>query len=868
MPGEKITPWLRVSSFLGKGPRYLSAYAGWRARRALRALGGAAGWPRAEELRGALPPGDRFSGDLAPSLIRAGHASRRSPAPLCDWSQRERIARLVPEAARSRTVARADAAASRRFRYRGLEVQFNGKVDWARRPGGNLDWTWDLNRHGFFVALGRAYWYTGDERYARAFADLLLDWMAANPPGVRSPAWRSVFEAGARVASWCWAHALFLNAPSLTDAEHLEVLRGILGLGRFLHANIERHAWNNHLLLEAKALAMAGLLYPELPGARDWARDGIRLLERELERQVLLDGVHSERSSLYHAIIASELLEHLVVLRLAGHTERDPHYCTALVKLVGMAMFQGAITRADGTLPLLGDASRGDEQLRFDAPLGARVLLDAPGVPARPRADEDLIWLLAAVGKEQGLEDGAAGEGTAGKPERPRPSRAFRAGGYFVLESRLGEEPLHLVFDCGPFGDPVVPGHGHADALSVDLAVGRSHLLVDPGMYSAHLGERWRNYFRGTAAHNTVLVDGLDQSILSGLRRVYRPAHARLTDWASCDAFDLAAGAHLGYARCEGRVVHQREILFWKPRWWLVLDRLEGRGSHRYDLLWHFHPRSEVVLDPATLAATARTPGGCGLALVPIDPRGLEAERIVGAGEGAAEGEPDEPVQGWTAFESGAKEPSPVVRYRREGASSAAFATLLVPLVPGARGAPRVERVEAARAGRPAEDAVAGVLRFPDGAAEAFVASPVRAVRGAAERRASLAAGDLETDALVACAGTGPGGRIASGLVYRGWELRWRGEPVARFEADPVPGHFAFRLEGGLLEVSSPAGSLVEGLPIRFSGEAARASRVLWNGAEPAARREGDSLLVAWQGPARKEGPARREGPARKEGPR
>ena len=731
--------------------------------------------------------------------------------------------RAVPPGAQKATIAEADRILERRFLYRGSEVAFPGKIDWSAKPEGNTDWTWDLNRHHFFIPLGRAYWYTRDERYATAFVELFTDWMTSCPPHPVAPQWRSVFEAGVRIANWCWAHALFLPSPSFGDEAHAQFLRGILGLGRFLHQNIERHAWNNHLLLEAKALAMAGLLYPELPGASEWRADGLRILGEELERQVLADGVHSERSSLYHAIIASELLEHLVVLRLAGRGERDPHYCRALVRLAGLAIFQASITRSDGTRPMLGDASRSDRHVRFHAPLGARVLLDAKAISAPATADEDLAWLFASLELESGLVNPEPEEARASA----RRSRPFQSGGYFVLEARSGTTPLHMVFDCGPFGDPVVPGHGHADALSIDVSVGSSHTIVDPGMYSAHLGARWRNYFRGTSAHSTVVVDGRDQSILDGLRRVYRPARARLLDWASCGAFDVAAGMHLGYLRLKGPITHRREIFFRKPRYWLVVDRLEGRGQHVFDLLFHLHPSVTPNAINGSAAFECCGESGEGLAILPLDDRALTHEVIRGVDADAPGG-----PQGWVAFESGAREPASVLRYRSEKRAPAVFGTLLFPLASTTAVAPRVERL--------GDDEVSARMRFADGTSEILAMRRISVPTATLAER-SLHAGELETDADIASLSLRADGSVESGVLYRGGRIQWGSEEIVSYQAAGIPGHFAFALEGPRLAIetagAAPAGSL-----FAFRGALSAAKDVTVNGKPQKLERDAGAL--------------------------
>ena len=840
MPSENVAPWARLAAFLGKGPKYLSSYAHWRAMRMLLACSGSEQpWPSAEELGCAFPCEHLPATEVA-SFLRHHYASRRAPLPLCDWADRESIVAAVPVSARERTIAEADRVLERRFLYRGCEVAFPGAVDWDHRPGGNLDWTWDLNRHHFFVALGRAYWYTQDERYAQAFSDLMTDWLRANPPCVESPPWR-VFEASVRVANWCWGHALFLPSKSFGDREHAEFLRGLLGTARFLHAHIERHAWNNHLLLESKALAMVGLLYPELPGADAWRRDGLRLLEEQLERQVLPDGVHSERSSLYHEIIASELLEYLVLLRLLRRDEADPHQALVSRKLAAMACFQSAITRRDGSAPLLGDSSRHDGHLRYHPVLGAAAFLGASGALTAPRADEDLLWLLGSVGQQGRLTTPPSPGVNCG-----RESRAFPQGGYYVLESSGGADPLHLVFDCGPFGDPIVPGHGHADALSIDLAVGESHVLVDPGMYSAHLGERWRNFFRGTAAHNTVVVDGMDQSILSGLRHVYRPARARLLTWETSPAFDIACGEHDGYRRLSAGVTHRREIFFRKARYWVIVDRLEGEGSHSYELLFHLCPGSRPAVDPETHAVLTRDDSGRGLAILPVETRELSVNLLEGVTGNADPAGNDGEPQGWAAFVSGVKEAAPVVCHLREGAAPARFATVLWPLVPGGSGPPRMEALKVLnrRTQEPADDIVAGKLCFSDGATEIFLSSPW--VSGRAVGPGDLwQAGGLETDAALASVSIDPEDRVCGGVVFRGSRLVYRGRSVVSCETRGGCGQLAFHLEGSRLEVQID-GPQLKGSRLRLDHPGEGLTTVLVDGEEFPFEREGDAIVLRW----------------------
>lgn len=834
MPEERATLGQKLAAFLRKGPTYAAAYAGWRARRWLAARRAERpAWPSGERVLAAarLPGGIPAS----PSGLRERFASRRIPGPLFDPARLRAIAEAVPEPARAETLARAGEVLEKRFRYRGREVAFPSGVDWGFAPGGNLDWNWDLNRHHFFPLLGRAYLYSGDERYAAGFLELLRDWMERNPPGPAEAAWRSPFEVGVRAANWCWAHAFFLRSPSVDDRAHLDLVTGLFAMGEHLDRNLERHAWNNHLLLEAKALAMLGLLYPEFEPARRWRRVGLRALEAQLRRQVLPDGVHSERSSLYHEIVASELLEHLVVLEVAGEGAASPHASLVRDALGRMAGFLQAIARVDGSRPLLGDASAGDLHVRYDVLWGLRALEGAGdrvgrGPPSAPWLPEATVWLLAARGDPPRL----AGDAPPSAAALGR-SVAFPVGGYCILQAGSGETHRHLVLDCGPFGDPVVPGHGHADALSADVAVGPSHVLVDPGSYSAHLGKRWRNFFRGTPAHNALVVDGKDQSQLAGVREVYRPASARVVTWSSSGAVDVFSGEHDGYRRLRPGIRHRRTVVFAKPRWWLFADRVTGRGVHRYDLLFHLHPLERPAVDPETGAVTARDASGRGVALVPLGPWAVSPEIVEGAGDEAVVAGP---IQGWVSFVSGSREPAPVVRYRFHGAPPLTFATLVVPLDPGIE-PPRVERLGAfgpALEGFPVEEIAAGRIAWGAGR-ETFLVSPL----GEPLRtRGPIRAGDIETDGGGAIAFEDPSGELRAGAVLGGTWLRWRRREVAAIESSPGPGYAAFEIDGEALRVFTDGGLGGAVLAV----EAPRASRAVRDGAEAPLERAGSFARV------------------------
>ena len=242
----------------------------------------------------------------------------------------------------------------------------------------------------------------------------------------------------------------------MTSLAHMTFLKGLLTLARQLAARLEYHAPNNHLFLEAKALAFCGVLFPEFKEAQMWRERGLHILWDQVKKQVCSDGTHVERSTLYQRAVTSELLE-LIVL-MANNNLPVPQ--RGMYRLEKMIDFDVNITKPDGSSPLLGDSALTDNYIRFSASEVGAVLFNRAEL--NPNGwSEETIWLL-----------GAKANAVRSVPINRAPvrltSKPFHEGGYFVMRAGEDERALYLVFDCGPFGYKVVSNHGHADALSLN----------------------------------------------------------------------------------------------------------------------------------------------------------------------------------------------------------------------------------------------------------------------------------------------------------------------------------------------------------------------------------------------------------------
>lgn len=660
----------RVRIFLAKGPVYHYTYGRWRLggwwRKRMDCFSGVddvSFFARLELKRRGLADVKKAAAgrdyESAKSRLTAYFRTRNEPKFHFGWKDRERILSFIGDGQKEVAIHAADEICRNTFRFRQVPpVKFENGIDWAYWPEGNTDWTWDLNRHPYFVTLGKAYWYTKSEKYAVKFTELLLDWIDANPAGVGRQNWNSVLEVAVRLNTWIWAYFFFRHADAFGQDEHVAFLKSLLIHARYLAARIERHSVNNHLLVEAKALAFCGTLFPEFKEAKGWRDSGLRILWGEVEKQVCADGVYAERAPLYHRCVMSELLEMLALL-----DHNDMHVPGHVIdRFEKMLDFDINITKPDGTIPLFSDSALTDVLVRFSPCGGGAVLFDRIRL-AGCDLDEEMIWLLGSWVLRRNTVQARTSPSLVSRP--------FAQGGYFVMRAGERGQELYLAFDCGPFGYRSAPIHGHADALSFELYAYGHSLLLDSGVYSYHLGKDWRNYFRGTRAHNTVVVDGKDQSVLSGTRHVYRPAQATLHRWVTGHRFDLVDGAHDGYRRLQCPITHRRQILFVKakPAYWVVTDWLTGGGQHQFDLLFHLPPGADPqVGETGCLTFNAGT--DVGLTIAPCFPSQPRVDIICGA---------TDPIQGWVSFYSGEKLSAPVVSYAITATAPVGLCTVLYP---------------------------------------------------------------------------------------------------------------------------------------------------------------------------------------------
>lgn len=578
---------------------------------------------------GAAPLGER----LLTSLRATG--GERLFAGLADrTATTDAIRRLTPDAARTAT-ARADAILARRFDLLGLrDLSFGDPIDWSLEPvsgrrAPNVHWSrvpyldaavvgdhkvvWELNRHGFLYTLGRAYWLTGDERYAARAVELIEQWMAANPPktGIN---WSSSLEVAFRSIAWVWALHFFRESAALRP----DVVRRMYA---FLHVHgthLEQHlstyfSPNTHLTGEALGLLYLGVGLPELRAAAHWKRLGWRILEHEVARHVTADGVYFERASYYHRYTV-DFYVHALLLVGRDRPASDDRVARALR---GLLSHLQQIARDDGSFALVGD----DDGGRL-APLDDAALDDCRpplGTGAALLGEPTLAWMAGGVGEESVwlLGPARAHEWAAVTVRPPEElSVAYRDGGYCVLRDGWRGGANRLLLDCGPHG-ALSYGHSHDDALAIDVVVDGTVLLADPGTFS-YVDAEARDYFRGARSHSTVLVAGEEgPSQPAGAFRWETASHAELRRWIVGSHLELAEASRPAADGAPASVQSVRRGVVHVPgAYWALVDR--PQSANAVSIETHFHAAPGVSLDREAGRVVLRGATGAALRIASV----------------------------------------------------------------------------------------------------------------------------------------------------------------------------------------------------------------------------------------------------------
>ncbi|MDW8289275.1 MAG: alginate lyase family protein [Armatimonadota bacterium] len=522
-------------------------------------------------------------------------------------------------------------------------------IDYRRSDiAGGVRYCWELNRHGYFLPLALGWLLTGDRRFAERLLTDWQDWIAQNPVrfGIN---WTSVLECALRIHTWCWSLWLLKESDLLTEPALQLILGSLWQQTAEVAMNLSiGSSANNHLIGEAAGMWTFSCLFPTARHASRWMRKAHYLLSREIPRQISPDGVSREQAIHYQVFVMEMALQAESLARQAGATF-GAEYAR---RMLACADFLQAISDCAGHVPHIGDSD------------DAEVL---PFSPKEHHLEEAMVDTVRALYQEASPTTLKAAFFSAQPARGERksisaiPSRLFAEGGYAVLRDETGE--CVAVMDCGALGWGSLAAHAHADALSLTLSIAGQPVLDDAGTYCYHDEPVWRDAFRSTRYHNTVCVDGEDQSEMRGPFLWGMRARTRLLLWHTSPLVDLVCASHDGYRRI-GCGEHVRWFYWIKPNLWLVVDHVERSEGRRVEQCWCLSQQANlrVVCDDTLEIRCAET----SLRMHLVSP--VQVKHVYGA---------EAAVGGWISPSFGVKQPT-VHLFLVRTPSAGRIATLLI----------------------------------------------------------------------------------------------------------------------------------------------------------------------------------------------
>lgn len=549
-------------------------------------------------------------------------------------------------------VASAQEIMSGRYTVNGETHNLDARsVQWHTSPSRDKEWLIALHKHYFALDLVQAYRKTKRVEFLSLWIDLMQSWLDHTSPSCLS--YSDAHVDAKRIEHWITVYLLLRDA----DASH-EVP------GAFLRSYLERlhadadyvsrnlRAARNHRTFQLYAMFLTGAVFPEFRISGRLLHDGRDLLIDNLMRDFAPSGVHVERSTHYHNITLETAL---AFVRLA-EANGIPLPADLYERLREALTFSAYMQFPDGEIPLINDSDNGCH---------AQMLADGACLMTEPA----FAW-AASRGKQGGPFD--------------QPSKVF--DGYYVLSDGWGRDPdtfatrQHVFFDCAPLGEG---SHSHYDLFNLCWFASGKQILVDPGRYTynAEPGEHgldWRREFKSTRFHNTVEIDGRDQTrYLSkaalppvGIERLdktrHKQKHGPEIELLSCmhhfgqrsDWVRAAARSH------EYTPVHTRILLFVCRQYLVISDVIEIHDGDEHTAALRFH-LSQSAGRNVKLSSENSAFGvaGDGFRMRILAPAGAAAEI----------------VDGWISKTYGIKEPAPVVEVRCRSATGMTFYSVLMP---------------------------------------------------------------------------------------------------------------------------------------------------------------------------------------------
>jgi heparan-sulfate lyase len=429
-------------------------------------------------------------------------------------------------------------------------------IDWSTNPVKDREWIWQLNRMYFWTSMGKAYWHTRNEKYAKEWCEQLLDWTVKNPNDeAHGYAWRSI-EAGIRGYSWTGHFQRFIDSPHLDEVVLAAFLNSCYDHAEYLMTKYRtRSNWG---LMEAEGMAFIAMTFPEFKRSEQWKEEAIRRLNNEIDLQVYADGHQRELAIGYHMGCIQWFFRTYELAKLNDINDAFPS--SYLEKIERMCEVPMKLCLPDGTNVQFGDAWQGKPGQHNEKFLQWAEFFER----------DDFLY-LATEGRE----------GTA----PAKTAYALKESGLYSMRSGWNKEAICLVLKCGPNGG----GHCQPENGTFDLYAGGRNLMPDAGSYIYSGDPENRAWFRQTKVHQTLTLNGENAA--------YGP---KLLLWEPGEKLDKLVLENQSYDDLK----HRRSVFFIDRRYFILVDEAIGDGSGDIGLHVQLAP-GEAIFDDKKMIVTS-----------------------------------------------------------------------------------------------------------------------------------------------------------------------------------------------------------------------------------------------------------------------
>lgn len=468
-----------------------------------------------------------------------------------------------------------------------IPYQFKNEIDWKAMPNGDEEWCYMLNRHKYWIDLGKAYLLTGNEKYAKGFVKQVTHWIANNPldDSLKNYSWRRI-EAGIRCENWIKSFEYVKKSKSITPAFLSKFLESLYQQGVYINSAFSGFSQtSNWGVLEYQGLFNLSLFLDDFKIAPQWQTDAIDKLTTCINLQILEDGTQWEQSPMYH----NEVFHCYMNVNLLSQQKGIKLPEVLVKKTKEMAYANVKWQKPNYHQPLLGDSD--DTDLRGLLTLAASIFND-PVLKSRAFNTLDYETLFIT-----GMENNKIYENIPSK--FPDFLSAYQqSSGDFYMRSSWEADATYTSFHLKKLGC----GHGHDNLLHFTIFANGRDYLIDGGRFS-YVDNEWREFFKNNKSHNTLGVDDLTNSIykdswLNTFEARSQGVYTKITT-----DFDYAEAENTAYKRLADPVFIKRRMLYLKPDVWLVFDSFSANGNHAYAQYFNF-PNKNIQIENEGLTTT------------------------------------------------------------------------------------------------------------------------------------------------------------------------------------------------------------------------------------------------------------------------